>query len=129
MSSSIFKMGPAMLGPASLAAAHDSSRRPNWGETRWDEERENRVYYCDPAVDPNCQVLLAGDGNRSFKAESSSRETPPTERCNPAWDPACPRPLPNRTMVPYLPSSYLMGVLYSPAGPKPRPRDRSGRLY
>lgn len=74
----------------------------------------------------------AGLGDHSFRDDpSSARQTPPTEKCNPAWDPGCPRPLPEMTMVPYVPSSYLQGpeIVYSRSDARPRPRDRSGRLY
>lgn len=71
-----------------------------------------------------------GLGDHSFRSvDSMQDELAPIYHCNPAWDPGCPRPGPNRTVAPYLPSSYLMGVVYSPAVLKPRPRDRSGRLY
>lgn len=73
----------------------------------------------------------AAIGDRAFSGVSSGRETPPTEKCNPAWDPACPRPLPRMTMSPYVPSSYMQGpeVVFSRSETRPRPRDRSGRLY
>ena len=70
-------------------------------------------------------------GDRTFRADPSHRQTPPTEKCNPAWDPGCPRPLPQMTVVPYVPSSYMQGseIIYSRSESKPRPRDRSGRVY
>jgi hypothetical protein len=173
----LFRMGPSLLGPAFLGLG-------SWGkpaETRRHnaiEKERNYIADCDPDVDPRCKKMISGSG-RSFQAEATTRETPPTlncnpewdpgcprqrptatlvpylpssylrgrsamggargtERetppsvnCNPAWDPACPRPLPNRTMAPYVPSSYLRGpeVVYSVPDVRPRPRDRSGRVY
>jgi hypothetical protein len=100
----------------------------------WREGLDEGGVYCDPAVDPNCPlplVSLEGDPSRSFQANETGRQSPPTEKCNPAWDPACPRPLPQMTVVPYVPSSYLQGpeIVYSRSDVRPRPRDRSGRVY
>lgn len=53
------------------------------------------------------EVRILGD--HSFNARPSARQSPPNLNCNAAWDPSCPRPLPNQTMAPYVPSSYLMG--------------------
>lgn len=67
-------------------------------------------------------------GDHSFHYVDSTPEAPPTERCNPAWDPGCPRTFPTRTMVPYVPSSYEMGVVYAALWRRARPKDRSGRF-
>lgn len=66
-------------------------------------------------------------GDRVFRAVSEQMQTDPTLKCNAAWDPACPRPVPEMTMVPYVPSSYLQGVTFVGGVSKARPRDRSGR--
>lgn len=55
------------------------------------------------------EVRMQGD-NRAFNASSGERETPPNLNCNVEWDAGCPRPKPSRTMVPYIPSSYLRGA-------------------
>lgn len=121
----LFSAGPQLLGQVQLAGTgdvvlyrrrkqeellsgpSDVVRRP---------DREGTRIYCDPSVDPLCSnpyegpipVELEGN-NRSFQANASERETPPNLNCNVAWDPGCPRPQPNQTMVPYVPNSYLRG--------------------
>jgi len=106
----LFNAGPQFLGQVRMAG--DDSRPPFWGKDR-DETR----LYCDPAVDPLCErpyegpipVALEGN-NRSYYAGPSERESAPNLNCNVEWDPGCPRPKPNQTMVPYVPSSYLRGT-------------------
>ncbi len=74
-------------------------------------------------------VSMQGSSDVARGGGYGPRQAPPIENCNPAWDPGCPRPLPNRTMVPYIPSTYMSGpVLYS-VGMRLRPKDRSGRHF
>lgn len=60
--------------------------------------------------------LALGQNDHSFRASASERETPPNLKCNVAWDPGCPRPQPNATLFPYIPSSYMRGPEVLPEG-------------
>ena len=105
----LFAAGPQLLGQVRMAA--DDSQPAFYGKDR-DETR----LYCDPSVDPLCPYPYEGPapvvlGEHSFRATDTYRQTPPNEKCNVAWDPGCPRPQPSQTMVPYVPSSYLMGTV------------------
>lgn len=102
----VFGRAP-MLGEVRISGTSDVIRR---------HPDEGVRTYCDPSVDPDCSnpyegpipVQLEGD-NRAFNASPSERETPPNLNCNVYWDAACPRPKPDQTLVPYVPSSYLRG--------------------
>lgn len=73
-------------------------------------------------------VALRGGGDVARQRESEPRQAPPFEECNAAWDPGCPRPLPTRTMVPYIPSTKTDGPIFYSIGTRRTPKDRSGRI-